>query len=261
MLSNFVTQTIDFISPHHKDFQNNERAFWDSHWKKMSEYYKKNGEIFEINDPWDFNCNKALHHHYRSIIGDFKDLSCIECGCGGGFESALMAKDGARASVLDYSKEAISYAKLVNSRVVKENKINFVNKNIFDYHPSIKYDLAWNCGVIEHYSDKDIVAVLRKMRSLTKKGGQIVTTIPNLLSPQAIYWMLTEGKTSERYFTRNKITKLFLKAGLKKIKITNFSFWLPAIFPYEWAIKLSKLATINRLNPLVWLFSIRSKNN
>jgi len=107
MIDEMLTKLINFIFPHQKDYGGNEKLYWDSYWNKMIDYYKKYDEIFEIRDKWDFYCNEALHSHYKAIVKetlgkDFKNLKCIEAGCGGGYESALMARDGAEVTVLDY---------------------------------------------------------------------------------------------------------------------------------------------------------------
>jgi len=47
---------------------------------------------------------------------------------------------------------------------------------------------------------------------LAKNNGLIIITIPNLLSPQSIYWMLTAGKSSEKYISHGKL-KALMKRG------------------------------------------------
>jgi 2-polyprenyl-3-methyl-5-hydroxy-6-metoxy-1,4-benzoquinol methylase len=123
MIDERLTKLIDFIFLYQKDFNGDEKLYWDTHWNKMIDYYKKYGEIFEIRNKWDFYCNEALHSYYKEIVKetldkDFKNLKCIEVGYGGCYESALMAQDGAEVTVLDYSEKAIEYVKIVSGRVV-----------------------------------------------------------------------------------------------------------------------------------------------
>ncbi len=254
-MDNLLTKLVDFIFPHQQDFNGNEKIFWDNHWCKMSQYYEKHGEIFEIRDKWDFYCNEALYNHYKLIVKDFRNLKCIEYGCGGGYESSLMAKDGAEVTILDYSERALEYAKIVSQKVGVLNQIKFVNSDIFDFYTKEKYDLAWNCGVIEHYQDSEIVRITKKMMNFTRRGGLVVVTIPNLLSPQSIYWMLTTGKGSERYISYRRLKILMEKAGLKHVKIKNFNYWLPSFLPVEWAIEISRNKLLNNFKTICWLFS------
>lgn len=256
MIDDFLTKTINFIFP----TKNNGRAdqeeiLWNNYWRDMIKYFQDHGEIFEINNKWDFYCNEALHSHYKSIVKDFKKFSCIECGCGGGYESAMMATDGANVNVLDYSSEALRYAKIVSQRLGVENKIKFINNDVFDFYSNDLYDLAWNCGVIEHYKDEKIVLIIRKMKSLIKNGGKIAITIPNLLSPQSIHWMLTKGKKSERYISHKKLINIMRNAGLKNVEIVMLNYWLPSFLPYNWAVKISKLKYLNKIKYLPWLFT------
>jgi len=255
MIDRWLTKIIDFIFPHQKGFGGREDSFWDNHWNEMIDYYKKYGEMFEIRDKWDFHCNEILHKHYKSIVEDFKNLKCIECGSGGGYESSLMAKGGAKVTILDYSEEAIEYAKIVAQRLNVLGKIQFINVNIFDFYTKEKYDLAWNCSVIEHYQDNEIVQLIKKMMDFTKNNGLVVITIPNLLSPQSIYWMLIAGKGSERYISHKKLKMLMEKAGLKYVKIKNFNYWAPSFLPVKWAIEISKNKLLNNLKIFCWLFS------
>lgn len=255
MIEDWLTKMIDLIFPHQEDFDGDERLFWDNHWIRMIDYYKKNNEIFEIRDKWDFYCNEALHNHYKGIVKNFTNLKCIECGCGGGYESSLMARDGAEVTILDYSEKAIEYAKIVSRRVGVLNKIRFVNNDILDFDTKEKYGLVWNCGVVEHYSDDKALLIIKKMMDFTKNGGLVVITVPNLLSPQSIYWMLTTGKGSERYISHRKLKILMEKAGLKDVQIKIFNYWLPSFLPVEWAIAISKNKLLNNLKLFCWLFS------
>jgi 2-polyprenyl-3-methyl-5-hydroxy-6-metoxy-1,4-benzoquinol methylase len=174
---------------------------------------------------------------------DFKNLKCIECGCGG-YESTLMAREGGAVTVLDYSEKAIEYSKIVSQRMGVLNKIKFINGDILDFCTNEKYDPLWNCGVVEHYQDKEIIRIIKKMVDIAKNKSVIVITFPNLLSPQSIYWMLTIGKSSERYISRKKLKILMENVGLKHVKIKNFHYWLPSFLPAEWAVKISKKQVI-----------------
>ena len=223
------------------------------------QYYKKNQEIFEINDKWDFYCNEALHNHYRSIVKNFDDKLCLECGCGGGYESALMARDGARVAVLDYSENALNYAKIVSNTLGVADKTKFICEDFFRFKEAGQYDLVWNCGMLEHYRDEKIIELINKMILLAKEGGLIAITVPNLLSPQSIFWMLTEGKGSERYLGRKKLVQTLKKSGLEDIEIRNLNFWLPSFLPYKWAVKTSKIKALNNLNFFAWLFTAVGK--
>lgn len=253
-MNDVLTKIIDSVFPHQPDFKD-EKLFWDNHWDKMLEYYKKYGEIFEIRDKWDSYCNEALHQHYKSVVKDFSNLRCIECGSGGGYESALMANDGALVTVLDYSDKAIEYAKLVGQRVGVFDNMKFVCEDILNFQPKNKYDLVWNCGVIEHYNNEDIIRIIKKMKSFVKDNGLIVVTIPNLLSPQSIYWMLTTGKGSERYISRRGLINLMEAVGLRKVNVKTFNYWLPSFLPITWAVKTSKWRIVNQLGFATWLFS------
>jgi 2-polyprenyl-3-methyl-5-hydroxy-6-metoxy-1,4-benzoquinol methylase len=166
-----------------------------------------------------------------------------------------MAKEGAKVTLLDYSEKAIEYAKVVSRRLGTLDKLELRCENMFNFNESNKYDLSWNCGVIEHYDDDKIIEMIKKMASFVKKDKLVIVTIPNLLSPQSIYWMLKVGKNSERYLSHSRLVFLMRKSGLKNIQIKNFNYWLPSFFPYKWAIKSSNFKVLNNTKLLSWLFS------
>lgn len=261
MIDNLISKIMNFIFPHQNRFCKDGKLFWDKHWGKMIQYFQKNGEIFEIHNKWDFHCNKTLHNHYKLIVKKFKNphgfngVSCFECGCGGGYESTLMTQEGAIVSILDYSTKALEYAQIVAQRMGVLNKIKFIHDDVFNFIPKNKFDLVWNCGVAEHYKNEEIIEMIKKMSIFAKENGLVMVTVPNLLSPQSIYWMLKEGKGSEGYISHKKLIVLMKMAGLKNVQIKTLDYWLPSFLPYTWAIKTSKLRFFSRLKFLTWLFT------
>ncbi|MCL5795295.1 MAG: class I SAM-dependent methyltransferase [Patescibacteria group bacterium] len=254
-MDDLITKLVDLLSRH--NFKNNqtEKEYWERFWLGQKDYFIKNKEILEINDPWDFNCNLALHNHYKSIIKNIKNKSFLECGTGSGFESCLISKDGGNVSIIDYTNASINYAKIVASRTGQNVKMKFILKDFLQYKPKEKFDVVWNCGVIEHYDEKNAVILIKKMKYLTKSGGRVLITIPNLLSPQSLYWSIFFGKGSEKYFSHRSLKRTMEQAGLTNVKITNFHYWLPSFFPYTWAIKTSQVKLINNQKILTWLFT------
>ena len=254
-MDDLLTKIINFIFPHQNILEQGEEIFWNHHWDGMIEYYKKNKEIFEIKNKWDFYCNKELHNHYKGLVGGFKNLRCIECGSGGGYESSLMALDLADVTILDYSQKALEYARIVATRLNTIDKIKFFRKDIKELEDEAIYDIAWNCGVIEHYQDNEIIAMIKKMSFSVKKKGLVIVTIPNLLSPQSIYWILKTGKGSERYLSHKKMKILMEKTGLVDIRIEPLNYWLPSFLPAKWAYKTRNFRMTKIIKNLPWLFS------
>jgi 2-polyprenyl-3-methyl-5-hydroxy-6-metoxy-1,4-benzoquinol methylase len=236
-----------------------EKIFWNNYWKEKIKYYQKYGEIFEIRNRWGFFCNQELHHHYKSLVGDFRNLSIIECGAGSGYNSCLMALEGAKTTVIDSSPEAIKYAKIVASRMKVNKKMRFICEDILNFKPTKTFDLAWNCGVIEHYSDRDAILIIEKMVTLVKSGGRIIITIPNLLSPEGIYRMLKKiikrERISERYITPTHLKKIMELARLTEVKIIPVNYFLPSFLPSQYANFARKFQITKFIKSLSWLFS------
>jgi 2-polyprenyl-3-methyl-5-hydroxy-6-metoxy-1,4-benzoquinol methylase len=79
-------------------------------------------------------------------------------------------------------------------------KTDLVLADLFDTGlRSGAFDVAWNCGVIEHYQPDEIVAILREMARVTTPGGKIVVAIPNRRSLGVLTAALLGHKTLGRY--------------------------------------------------------------
>jgi 2-polyprenyl-3-methyl-5-hydroxy-6-metoxy-1,4-benzoquinol methylase len=254
-MENLITKLIDLFFRHNYKNGQAEQRCWENFWQnKKVDFFKKN-EIFEINNLWDFNCNLALHQHYKNIVKCIKKKSFLECGSGSGFESCLMSKDGGDVSVIDYSKSSIDYAKIVAQKTNQIDKIKFIQKDFRQYEPMERFDIVWNCGVIEHYNEKQSVLLISKMKDLTRSGGKVLITVPNLLSPQSLYWSIFSGKGSENYLSHRKLKTIMERAGLTNVKIVNFHYWLPSFLSYKWAIKTSQIKLFNNQKIFTWLFT------
>lgn len=161
-----------------------------------------------------------------SIIGDVKKKKILEAGCGSGYLSLLLAQKGAEITLLDNSKFVIKYSKNLLKQIELKQKAKYKVKYMLADIRKIPFndntfDVVHNCGVIEHYDDKMILAILKEMKRVVRKCGQVIVLVPNLLSPEIIWRMFKYGKGSERYFSKRKLKKLMEKAGLKEIDVKS----------------------------------------
>ena len=68
------------------------------------------------------------------------------------FEETIEDKPQIKFTCLDLDKNAISYAKGINSKYL--NEIHFINKNILRFDTEEKYDLVWSAGLFDYFNDK-----------------------------------------------------------------------------------------------------------
>jgi glycosyltransferase involved in cell wall biosynthesis/tetratricopeptide (TPR) repeat protein len=168
--------------------------------------------------------------YYENIRNDLIPLipdnaSCIlEVGCGSGMTGQeLKNRNGAFVAGIEMNSSAANAARNVLDDVVNGD----IEKIDLPYSDS-SFDCIIFADVLEHLVDP--LSVLMKVRRLLKKGGTIVTSIPNVQFHSVIHNLIEGNWTYEkegildethlRFFTYREIEKLFLKAGysIKKVE-------------------------------------------
>lgn len=119
----------------------------------------------------------------NEILKDNNHISVIEAGCGSAkktFNLALSNTNVNQITALDISAQALNYARQITPDALK-NKTKYVQASIMNTpFKARSFDLVWNSGVIEHYSEAEIKKIIREMFRITKKNGYIVVAIPNM---------------------------------------------------------------------------------
>lgn len=239
-----------------------EKTYWDKFWSDEIAYYQKYGESRETRDEWLNRCNMKILKHYEELLCDFTGKTLIECGSGSGILSLLMSKAGAITTIVDFSSKSLQYARLIAHQLQIKKGVKYLKANIFQLKSEKeKYDVAWNCGVIEHYKWHDAIRLIKSMSQLVHKDGHVIITLPNLLSFEIIYRMLKEGKGSEIYYSKQQLQSMMEEAGLYNVQVESLVFTTPSFAP-----KLNKFlehkSIIKFLPPLSWLFSgVGTKKN
>jgi glycosyltransferase involved in cell wall biosynthesis/ubiquinone/menaquinone biosynthesis C-methylase UbiE/thioredoxin-like negative regulator of GroEL len=161
--------------------------------------------------------------YYENVRTDLiplvsKDASCIlEIGCGAGNTgNELKKRYGAFVAGVELNTSAANLAKDVLDDVI--------NGNIEDIdlpYGDSSFDCILFADVLEHLVDP--LSALKKVRRLLKKGGSVVTSIPNVQFHGVINQLIEGNWTYEkegildethlRFFTYKEIQKLFSKAG------------------------------------------------
>ncbi|MFN3550207.1 MAG: glycosyltransferase [Endomicrobiia bacterium] len=137
--------------------------------------------------------------------------------------SCLFALCGAEVTLIDIDEKEINKAKSLVDYFGLKDKVKIIEGNFFTTQIDDKYDIVYNCGVIEHFSNS--VEVIKKMRSYTVEEGMVVCLVPYWLSLHSLfirkhirwkygYFWDSIGDISERSYNKKVIKKEFLKAGL-----------------------------------------------
>ncbi len=147
----------------------------DQESEKWEQYYA-DLPLTEDSEP-----SKEFHQELIARIGELlpPGSKTLEAGCGGGWQSLALAKAGYRVSLLDFSPNALDYARRLF--VHEEQQADFIFSDAFTTGPP-QYDLVFNAGALEHYSFDQQVAFLRAMASRSHK--YVLVLVPNRLC----YW-------------------------------------------------------------------------
>jgi 2-polyprenyl-3-methyl-5-hydroxy-6-metoxy-1,4-benzoquinol methylase len=159
-------------------------------------------------------------------FGSFEGLKVIEIGAGSGTYAALMAKRGAKLTVMDYSEKALKQSE----DFFKRNglKAELVKQDALAIAPEFagKYDVSMSFGLTEHFLGADRVNIHKTHFDVLRKGGVAFISVPNKYSlPYRLYKFAAEvtgkWKVGEEYpFSRKEL------AGIcRQIGVTDFSIF------------------------------------
>lgn len=136
----------------------------------------------------------------------------LEAGCGTALLSLILANYGFTVIALDFSKEVLDYAQ--KRVVLNKISLNFVQGNILKLSSMFgdKYfDTICHSGVMEHFSDSDIILSLSEQRKISKI---VIFKIPNNRTKRT-----NKLFGDERLLSNKKWVSLIKRAGFKEIKI------------------------------------------
>ncbi len=145
-----------------------ERQKWDDLYASLP--------IVKIDDGM-LRFGKELAQRARELLPSGGRI--LEAGCGGGWQSLVLAQEGFDVTLLDFSTEALNYAR----KAFAEHHLSaeFLCQDVFEPgRPD--YDLVFNAGVLEHYTLDQQAAFLHGMAGRSRK--YVMALAPNRMC----YW-------------------------------------------------------------------------
>jgi ubiquinone/menaquinone biosynthesis C-methylase UbiE len=223
-----ITFILNYLFRRDKEWD--EKLYWDKFWKDKI----FSGKFSELEYWFQVKVYRRMHNYFLSILGDLSGKKILEVGCGSGYASLLLSEAGAFCTLMDSSEGALKYSENLLQKIgVNKNKINYVlgSAEKIPFKDN-SFDIVHNCGVLEHYNDEQIKRILFEMKRVTKRGGQVIVVLPNLLSLEIIYRMFKFGKGSEQYISKRKLKKFLEEVGLVNIEIKSaHASVLPSFIP------------------------------
>lgn len=73
---------------------------------------------------------------------------------------------------VEMDPHAIAHAKKLNESF--QDRISYINKNIFRFKPDRQFDWIWSAGLFDYFDDKAFVLLLKRFKTWLKPGGEII---------------------------------------------------------------------------------------
>lgn len=127
---------------------------------------------FERYMPW---YEKAYQDFRAFCLDKFAGrlLQIAEVGAGSGLMSYQLASITQRLELIDMSPNALRYAKTLCPPALR-GKTKFTEGSIFALpYPDNSFDLVHTTGVLEHYTEEEILKAFKELTRITKPGGSL----------------------------------------------------------------------------------------
>ena len=142
---------------------------WNSYWLQHQEI-----------PLWDY-MSQLVYEALRSEAPYHEHQKIIEVGCGTGRISLRTAKEGSHVTVIDSSDQALGVAKKIFASDCAPFRA--CQSSIFNIpFRANTFDVVWNAGVIEHFTDEERHLALAEMARICRHNGVIVSMNPNKYS-------------------------------------------------------------------------------
>lgn len=182
-----------------------ERAKWSAYYGALPDH--------EIDAP-TLAFNAELTAIVRELLPNGGRV--LEAGCGGGSQSLALALAGFDATLLDFSAEALDYAR--RSLEAHGARATYVRDDAFALRTP-EFDLVFNAGVLEHYPLSEQTRFLRGMASRSRR--YVLVLIPNRACYWYWLWRLRKAAEADWPFGREvpqeALADAFAGAGLRYI--------------------------------------------
>ena len=143
----------------------------------LSHFSPERVYIDDTETPGDENLERHIARYRFASQFIQKGSAILDCACGSGYGSNMLARQAGFVTGVDHSKEAIGYA--VNR--YSGDKLRFVQRKIetLDFDPE-SFDALISFETIEHISEEACWNYLQNAVSWIRKGGIFVISSPML---------------------------------------------------------------------------------
>lgn len=208
---------------------------WDDYWK----FQRKNRKILYDTIAIFYRKYIIRQNLNRHIKSNFKkNENVLHAGSGGGQVDADIVKY-IKITGLDISTGALNLYKRQYG-----DKCQIIHGSIFDI-PAKKgeFDGIYNLGVMEHFTEKEIIKILKEFNRVLKKNGKIILFWPpafgiSVIFLNSMHFILNNILRKKIRLHPEEITKVKSRKQIKKLllesgfELNKFSFGPRDLFTY-----------------------------
>ncbi|MDD1676991.1 MAG: methyltransferase domain-containing protein, partial [Methanomicrobiales archaeon] len=167
----------------------------------------------------DYRRNVLGVRKYTELAAHFnRPGRVLDIGCGLGEVLSVFQEHGWDCTGIEFNPFAAGYAK-------EQFGLHVINKSIYDFDGTDRYDLIMLWGVLEHFYDPNMV--LRKIHSLLEENGRLLIEVPSADSLLVRYYERTrrpvdriiEGDRHIMLFSLRALTEMLGRAGFSPVNI------------------------------------------
>lgn len=169
----------------------------------------------------DYRRNVLGINKYNQLMSFFESPGkVLDIGCGLGEVLSVSKEHGWDCLGIEFNKFAADYGK-------DKFGLSIINKNVYDFEDTEKYDLIMMWGILEHFYDP--LKILNKVNELLLDNGVLLIEVPSADSLLVRYYERTskivdriiEGDRHIMLFSFKSFTELLDKAGFKAVNIVS----------------------------------------
>lgn len=177
-------------------------------WKTL---YEKQIQKFDNIDKYILKNLRKKKVYLKAIKKYAINKKIIECGCGTGKISTYFQNNGYYVTAVDIDENILKLAKEIAEKSSFEKIPKFEVMSILDLNYKTKqFDVAFSNGVLEHFSDENIIRILKEE---IKIANTVIFGVPSRYFNDDEFM-----HGDERYLTEEKWEKLIQKANANIIE-------------------------------------------
>ena len=128
----------------------------------------------------------------------------------------IIRPESMKVTCVEMDNRAIEHATTINAS--HGGDIRFINKNIFKFRTTEKFDIVWSAGLFDYFCDRSFVLVLKKLMEFATDNGEIIIGNFNDENPSRIYMEMV-GDWILNHRSEEQLIELAIAAGAQPLQV------------------------------------------